>query len=458
MSGLRFPGLAKISSIKKHRLGAAALLLCLLLAACLEQPPQPTLTASPTGQPSPSMSATPSITHTLIPPVTGTATYNPSLPVWQNFAPPSSYPVTPIPPPMTGINLPEEIKIAVLLGTDRPYPFVGRTDAITLLIYHPRFGKASILSIPPDLMVYIPGFTMQRLHTAYALGGMRLFSTTLQYNFGLQPQNWLLVHLDDFGRLVDELGGLEIPVLKEVPEHCGGIPEGTIHMNGEITLCYIRLRFGRAEAERNRRQQEVLGVLLLKMLQGGNLARLPQLYTDYKNNIETNVTLGDVLTYVPLVIKFGDPNRVGFFNFNEEQLVEWEIPGRASAPVFLSRQKAVRSLVQEAIDFVNSPSPLSDVVLTLAAQLTISPTTTVTPTPTRTGLPTRTNTPRPSTTRTVTPTMTLTPTVTVTGTITPNTSTPTGTITPNTSTPTGTITPNTQTPTVTQTSTMTPTP
>src|SRR5690606_15393329 len=91
--------------------------------------------------------------------------------IWEDFDPPRLTPATPIPPPLTGLVVPEEVRVLVVAGLDRPLPYTGRTDAIALVIYHPRLARASLVSVPPDLFGYIPGYTMQRLYIAYAVGG-----------------------------------------------------------------------------------------------------------------------------------------------------------------------------------------------------------------------------------------------------------------------------------------------
>ncbi len=41
-----------------------------------------------------------------------------------------------------------------------------------LILYNRRTSMASVISIPPDLFVYIPGYTMQRINNAYPVGGI----------------------------------------------------------------------------------------------------------------------------------------------------------------------------------------------------------------------------------------------------------------------------------------------
>jgi LCP family protein required for cell wall assembly len=315
------------------------------------------------------------------------------------------------------------VQVLALLGTDQKSPFVGRTDAILLAFYHPRLSRASLLSIPPDLMVYIPGYTMQRLQIAFALGGIRQFNTTLEYNFGLRADHYALVHLDDFSRLVDDLHGVEMPVWTSYPDLCGGIPQGNTRLYGDQALCYIRFRLGEDEASRNNRQQEMLRQLMMTMVQNGNLVRIPELYTAYQQTVDSDLNLNDLLNFIPLALKLGDPNRIGFFSVETEALTPWNIPASTPAvSVFLPDTQKLLASAQEAVNFVLTPAPLSDRVLTYEAALTSSPSptatlpATITLTPTIGPSPTRTltNTPGPTLTPSLSPTAGPSPTRTLT--------------------------------------------
>ncbi len=344
-------------------------------------------------------------------------------------------PITPIPPPLTGLVIPDEVKVLVVAGVDRPNPYTGRADAIVLIIYHPRLARASLVSVPPDLFGYIPGYTMQRMLTAYALGGPRLLETTLEYNLGIRPQSYAFFNLDDFTSLIDDLGGINVTVLDNMRPYCEGIPPGVVLMNGEQALCYMRLRLGENEYSRNRRQQDVLRTVFLRLVEGGNLVRLPELYFKYRGLVETNLTEAEVLDSLPLAMKLGDKSRVGYFMPGKDELKQWEISQHPYASVFLPNRPAIMKMMQEAIDYVTTPSPFTDRLTTLVYELTESPTPTstytATPTPTRTftPLPTLTPTRTMTRTRTITPTRTITLTRTITPTRTPS-RTPTGTSTP----------------------------
>ena len=180
-----------------------------LLAACTRLPavvtPTPifTLTATGTAAPQPTASTTPT-------PISAGA-------VWEGFLAPVLTPVTPIPPPLTGLAVPDEVEIIALLGMDRTSPFSGRTDSISLLILHPRLARASLISIPPDFFGYLPGYTMQRLNIAFSLGDFRNLASALEYNLGLKPSRYLLIYKDIMASFIDDLGGLELVILEAVP-------------------------------------------------------------------------------------------------------------------------------------------------------------------------------------------------------------------------------------------------
>ncbi len=409
----------------KRRLALILALLCLLaaaLAGCLaptptEEPPTQTVESSA----SPTDTATPSATPTRT--ATPTPTYDVLRP-WGRYAAPNQTPVTQVPPPANPLARPEEVRALLLMGTDRQAPYVGRTDAIQLLLYHPRLARASLISLPPDLLVYIPGTTMQRLQIAYALGGPYGMADTIQYNFGIRPNHYVLVHIDEFVNFIDRnLAGLDVPVLQPYanPKYCGGILPGTYHMTGSQVLCYIRFRVDADEAERNHRQQEVFRLILLRMVQSGSLARLPELVRAFGQVVETDLKLSDLVEAIPLVLRLGDPKRVNYYSFNTNELEIWKLPENlVASSVFLPKRAVMEPVLQDALNFIQTPAPLSEVVRTYEAALTNIPTATATrqlsatPTLTRTGQAATVTGVRTAT-RTATRTLTPTPNRTSTG-------------------------------------------
>jgi polyisoprenyl-teichoic acid--peptidoglycan teichoic acid transferase len=287
-----------------------------------------------------------------------------------------------------------------------------------LLFIHPRFSKVSLVSIPGDLYVYIPGYTMQRLNTAYALGGIETLRETLAYNFGVNPSRFVLAHPGDFQWLVDDINSIEVTVFYPMPGVCGGIHAGQVTMDGTLALCYASHREGMDEVDRMRRQQQLLGLIFRKFTQDGNLAKLPQLYASYEGWVKTNLSLKELMSYIPLALKLADPDRINTYMIGWDEFSVWEISGESQAQVFLPKRDRIKALLQQAIDDVMVPAPLTNYVNTLESQLTNavlatpSPTNTLTPTMTPTLSQTTSGTPQVTTTEETSElTPTLTPTV-----------------------------------------------
>jgi LCP family protein required for cell wall assembly len=335
-------------------------------------------------------------------------------PVWGAFSAPGLDPATPIPEPLSGLEIPDEVQVWVLLGSDTEPPFTGRIQAIHLLFIHPRFSKASLVSIPGDLYVYIPGYTMQRLNTAYAIGGIETLYETLAYNFGVTPSRFVLAQPGDFQWLVDDIDGIEVTLFYPMPQACGGIPAGRITMDGTLALCYASYREDMDEVSRMERQQQLLRIIFRKFTHESYLYKLPLLYASYEGWIKTDLSLNELMELVPLSLRLADPDRIGYFMLGWDAITLWEIPDYSQAQVFLPVEDEVRATLQEAIDFIQVPEPLTDQVQTLEVQLTeiihatqhpATSTPTLTPTQTQTPLPTPTgNTLTPTPTPTETPT------------------------------------------------------
>lgn len=386
----------------------------LILAACAPPAPPPSTPAATV-----TPSATGSLLHTATP--TAMRTMRSAYPTAQMT------PIRPTQPPLAGIRQPEEVRSLLLIGSDSISPFPGRSDAIVLAFYHPRLGRVSFLSIPPDTFLYIPGYTMQRLNTAYAVGGFDMVADALEYNFGVRPDDYAVAQLDDFVYFIDDIGGLEVTVVERMPSICSDIQPGRNLLNGDQVMCYLRYRDEMNEVNRNLRQQEVLRLVLQRMIHGGTLTRLPELYRQYSDSVESSLNLSRVISFIPFMLRLGDASHVGYFQVKAPALVTWQIPDGLKPKVFLLEQGPLRQQVQAAIDFVQVPEPNSELIITLEYELTISPT----PTNTRTAsaTPTVTQTGTTTTTPTVTLTPTITPTHTITGTRT-TTITATATVTP----------------------------
>ncbi len=271
------------------------------------------------------------------------------------FSAATSTPEIPMLLPAAPVELDPNTRIALLLGTDRESPEIGPTDTIILVIYNLRFERASLLSLPRDWLVYVPEQGMQRINTAYELGGIDLLNATLQYNLGVQATEWAVIHLDDFQNFVDDLGGVRITDTLPVSDPwCQVAPGKTIQMNGYLSLCYVRSRNGNSDLARNQRQQQVFAAILKEIGRNSNLAQWPEFHQRYQNTVITNIGLQDMLEHTNLLLRLRENERVAYYHLDWEDVTPWQMP-ESGASVLLIESAHLQTILQRALRFVLSP-------------------------------------------------------------------------------------------------------
>ncbi len=254
------------------------------------------------------------------------------------------------------LALAEGVEVLLLLGTDTENGERGRTDTLILAFYRPGNGSLSLLSLPRDLYVYLPGRGMDRLNTAYAYGGIDLLYQTLEYNVGIRPNYWVLAHLDDFRNAVDDLGGIVVEVDHPLPDDCGGIPAGPVLMSGDVALCYVRERKTSSDFARSYRQQQVLQVIFHRFLSLDGLRLVPAWYQRYRDSIETDVVLEDLLSLIPLGLRLQE-GQINHFQVTPAEVTSWKTP--AGAMVLVPDRQKILSLILSAAELAAEPVPVS---------------------------------------------------------------------------------------------------
>ena len=241
----------------------------------------------------------------------------------------------------------------LLIGSDKRPGLSYRTDTLVVAMVWPKEGQVSLISIPRDLWIYIPTVGMQRINTAYqsgeiygyAGGGPGLLKDTIAYNLGIRIDHTAMVEFDGFRRIVDTLGGVEVPISCAYtdwrlidpsydPENENNwwlytVGPGQVHMDGDLALWYARSRSKSNDFDRGRRQQEVLRTIFGKALQTNTFSKIPQLYNDFSSTVITDLGLADLLRISPYAINFTNANIRGYY-IRPPYVNSWITPGGAS--------------------------------------------------------------------------------------------------------------------------------
>lgn len=181
----------------------------------------------------------------------------------------------------------------LVLGLDGRLGVNDRTDTIILVSIDGKTKKAKILSIPRDTRVKIKG-AWDKINAAYAYGGLDLTKTTLNDFLGVEIDRYAIVNFNSLIKVVDLIGGIDIdvPIRMYVPLEGIDLQKGMQHLDGKQVLAYSRFR-GTNEGDigRAKRQQQVIKLMLEKVLAAKMLNNIPELYGIVKENVETDLTL-----------------------------------------------------------------------------------------------------------------------------------------------------------------------
>lgn len=220
-------------------------------------------------------------------------------------------------PTITPTAEPERINILLMGSDSRVGALVSRTDTMMLLSVNLQEQTVSLLSIPRDLYVEIPGYGRDRLNTAFVHGadtdngnpvaGAATVIETIEQTLGVSIDHYVLVNLRAVERTIDDMGGVDmyVPYTISDPTYINRetgepllITEGLNHFDGDTALRYVRTRHQDSDFARSNRQQQLLLALRQKALNLGvaeMLARVPLLYQHIKSGVFTDLSLEDMV-------------------------------------------------------------------------------------------------------------------------------------------------------------------
>lgn len=221
----------------------------------------------------------------------------------------------------------EGVKNILLIGNDsRSEGEDGRSDAMILVSISSKTNSIHLTSLLRDIYVDIPGHDSNRLNAAYAYGGPELLMETLEENFDIEVNRYMLVNFQAFANLVDAVGGVDLEVTNEEVQYINaylveynqleGRAEGTdyldtslsgnIHLNGPQALAYCRNRYIGSDFARTERQRKVISAAIknapLALVTNGG-----ELINGLMSNITTNLTqteLSGLMLQAPMMLTY----------------------------------------------------------------------------------------------------------------------------------------------------------
>jgi LCP family protein required for cell wall assembly len=150
----------------------------------------------------------------------------------------------------------------------------GRSDTI-LLLHMPANGtRPTLVSIPRDSYVPIPGHGYNKINAAYSLGGPKLLIQTVQNVTGLRIDHYMSIGFGGLVAVINDVGGVTLclPNAMKDPKAGLNLKKGCQTLDGAQALSFVRTReFRLGDLQREQDQRALLKSLLSKMTSPGTL-------------------------------------------------------------------------------------------------------------------------------------------------------------------------------------------
>lgn len=172
----------------------------------------------------------------------------------------------------------------------------GNSDTVLLAHLDIDRRTATLMSIPRDTWVAIPGHGHEKINAAIGYGGPNLSARVVSSMVGVPVDATITIEPSGAKQLVDAMGGLNVNVERDMDydDNNGGLhihlKKGEQSLNGGQVLEYIRFRHDmESDWSRARRQQQVLKNMMDQISEPGHWTRVPYLLKLARKDMKTNL-------------------------------------------------------------------------------------------------------------------------------------------------------------------------
>lgn len=204
-------------------------------------------------------------------------------------------------------NEPTEENILLLGRPGQGYSGGNLTDTIILVHLEPTEEKATLISLPRDLLVKIPhqrGLT--KINSLYNLVGIEGLKEKIEEITDLSIDHYILIDLAVVKEIIELVDGVNVYVPQDINDpyfpgpnytyQAFALKAGWRYLDGQTALKYVRTRYTspNGDFDRMARQQQIIRLLKQKVLTLNPLWNFPtylKIFNTLKSHIQTDLGL-----------------------------------------------------------------------------------------------------------------------------------------------------------------------
>lgn len=179
----------------------------------------------------------------------------------------------------------------------------SRSDTLIVVRVDPPQKRVTMLSIPRDTRVEVPGHGKTKINAAHAYGGPALAIETVREFTGLPISHYMEIDFNGFKEIVDAMGGVTVTVPERVHDMkaagydaaAATLEAGEQELTGAQALTFVRSRqYPTGDFQRIANQQTFMKALFRQGLQLSNALRLPKMLDAVADSVTTDLSITEL--------------------------------------------------------------------------------------------------------------------------------------------------------------------
>ncbi|MCQ9225386.1 LCP family glycopolymer transferase CpsA [Streptococcus suis] len=195
------------------------------------------------------------------------------------------------------------------IDTYGPISSVSRSDVNIIMTVNRATHKILLTTTPRDSYVAIAdgGQNQYDKLTHAGIYGVNASVHTLENLYGIDISNYIRLNFTSFLQLIDLVGGIDVENTQEFTSGGYNFPVGTVHLDAEQALIFVRERYSLANGDNDRgqNQEKVIAALIKKLSSPDNLANYQAILTGLEGSIQTDLSLETIVGLVNTQLESG---------------------------------------------------------------------------------------------------------------------------------------------------------
>lgn len=185
-----------------------------------------------------------------------------------------------------------------------------RTDTIMVLNYNPQNKNLHIVSIPRDTLINVNGKNV-KINSAYEIGGYSKIESEVENLLDININYMVKIDYSAFDEIIDAIGGIDMEIDRNMIYddpvqnlHINFKAGETVHLDGKKAEEFFRWRknndgsgFANGDLDRIENQHKFISKVIEKCTSPLMIFRVPKIMSAVGDNVETNMSAFDVLSY-----------------------------------------------------------------------------------------------------------------------------------------------------------------